>query len=137
MARYIQHDLMKNLKQVVNLRIILMLFFLIVMKINISFFSFLNLEINKINLQKKLVLKYCWQKLPQGHCHLARIKEQKHHKNLPWCMVARYGCVQKNCRNNMLTARVSSLTDRFILWLEATYEPEFWFSFFLNGGGAK
>lgn len=58
-------------------------------------------------------------------------------KNLPWCMVARYGCVQKNCPNKMLTARVSSLTDRFILWLEATYEPEFWFSFFLNGGGAK
>lgn len=58
MARYIQHDLLKNLKQVVNLRIILMLFFLIVMKINISFFSFLNLEINKIYLidQKKLVL---------------------------------------------------------------------------------
>lgn len=52
-------------------------------------------------------------------------------------MVARYGCVQKNCRNNMLTARVSSLTDRFILWLEATYEPEFWFSFFFKWGWGK
>lgn len=40
MARYIQHDLMKNLKQVVNLRIIMMLFFLIVMKINIFYFFF-------------------------------------------------------------------------------------------------
>lgn len=49
----------------------MMLFFLIVMKINISFFSFLNLEINKINLQKKtsaeiLLTKVAPRPLPFG-----------------------------------------------------------------------
>lgn len=49
-----------------------MLFFLIVMKINISFFSFLNLEINKIYLTKKktsaviLLTKVAPRPLPFG-----------------------------------------------------------------------
>lgn len=141
MARYIQHDLMKNLKQVVNLRIILMLFFLILMKINISFFSFLNLEINKIYLTQKktsaviLLTKVVPRSLPLGNNQGTEISQKL--TIIYNYIVARYGCVQKILQNNMLTARINPLTVCFILCLaiEATYEPEFCFSLFLIGGG--
>lgn len=120
-----------------------MLFFLIVMKINISFFSFLNLEINKIYLTKKktsaviLLTKVVPRSLPLGNNQGTETSQKL--TIIYNYIVARYGCVQKNLAkiNNMLTARINPLTVCFILCLaiEATYEPEFCFSLFLIGGG--